>query len=102
MLSKSSCNTPYFLFANFRASSLAVIHFNANGDTARQIIINPFAFELHDFLVTDAAIILAGYHRMRPVIIHTSRFSNVVKVIPGLYAENTELLQILINDDSSF
>jgi len=103
LMNTSHRGDPYFLFANFERGRLEVIRFNnPTGDTTVYGILNPFAYTLLDFHVTDEAALLSGYYNEKPVILHHSFRTGRVKVVPGLYRDRSQLVQVEVNDDASF
>jgi hypothetical protein len=94
---------PHFLFANLASSRLEVVKFkNPTGERTVYEIYLPFKFSLVDFSITDHAILLSGYEKERPVVLHYSINSKKISVVPGLYFEGTKLFQVAGNNDSTF
>jgi hypothetical protein len=71
------------------------------GDTLQHIINNLVRLQLHEFEVTDGAAIIGGYFNTNPVVIHYSMRTGKTKVLPGIYGNRTELVQVKILDDNS-
>ena len=70
-----------------------------NGDTLRHIIRNLVSIELEAFEMTVGAAIIGGYFNQDPVVLHYSLATKKTKVLPGIYGEKIELVQVKIEDD---
>ena len=70
-----------------------------NGDTLRHIIRNMVTLELEAFEMTSNAAIIGGYFNQNPVVMHYSLSSKKTKVLPGIFGDKTELVQVTVGDD---
>ena len=72
-----------------------------SGDTLQHKIKNLVRLQLQEFEVTDGAAIIGGYYNTDPVVIHFDMSSGKTKVLPGIFGNRTELVQVKIMDDNS-
>ena len=74
----------------------------ATGDTLQHSIENMVRIDLQEFEMTDGAAILGGYYNTDPVVIHYDMTTDKTKVLPGIFGNRTELVQVKILEDDSF
>lgn len=94
----------YFLFRNENSSTRDLQLFQMSiftGDTLRYIVHNLVPLELREFEVTEGAAVIGGYYNMDPVVIHYDFKSRKTKVLPGIFGNRIELVQVKINEDNS-
>ena len=71
------------------------------GDTIQHNIKNLLRINIQEFEVTDGAAIIGGYYNTDPVVIHFDMSSGKTKVLPGIFGNKTELVQVKVMDDNS-
>ncbi len=89
----------YFLYQITRRGSkdlLLIRLSDSKGDTTHHIIRNLVPLQLNIFEVADSAALIGGYYNMDPVVIYYNFYRNKAKVLPGIYGNKTELVQIKI------
>lgn len=70
-----------------------------NGDTTHHIIRNLVILELNAFEMTSGAAILGGYYNQNPIVMHYSLTTKKTKVLPGIYGDKSELVQVKIEGE---
>lgn len=94
----------YFLLFNtsrYRSEDLLVYKIDAKtSDFAKMEIHTVFPIQLTFFEVLDDNIIFAGYTNYRPVLLTYNLEEQKPKVVPGFYDTNSDILDIIIDDDS--
>lgn len=70
-----------------------------HGDTTHFSIKNLIPIELSDFNVVGSAALLSGKVSHRAVVIHYNYIENKLKVLPGLYKNNTDITEIKVDDE---
>ncbi|MDL5049277.1 hypothetical protein QQ054_25000 [Oscillatoria amoena NRMC-F 0135] len=74
-----------------------------NGDWAKYEIENYIPFVPTHFEVTTKGVLIGGYYIGRiPLVIFFNFATRKTSVLPGLFNETGELIQIQVNDDESF
>lgn len=68
------------------------------GDTSRFEVNTVFPVTLTQFEVVGSTILLGGYANYRPVIIRYNLFDQRPQVVPGFYADYSELLRLETDD----
>ncbi len=95
----------YLLFKDGKSGNknLQLFVFDLKGENWHQYTIeNLFVIDLTHFEVTSNAAILGGYYNLKPVVIHYDLFEQKSKILPSVYNNRTELVQIKINDDDTY
>ena len=64
------------------------------------IIENSIPIELTEFTTVDNIILLGGYTNYRPTVIYYDLNTQKYRVVPGLYSNKSELLEIKTNDEN--
>ena len=59
-----------------------------------------FPLNLTEFTVSGNAVILGGYVNYMPAVIHYDLFSKKVKVLPGIYNNRSELVDISVDEET--
>lgn len=72
----------------------------ANGDTSMFSIKEIIPIELSDFNVVGDAALLSGMVNNRSAVIHYDMLDKKIKVLPGLYKSNSEILEVKVNDEN--
>jgi len=91
----------YLLFKYSKGNSrdLKVLELNLiNGDTTHHTIKNLIPIQLTEFEMTPGAALLGGYFSNNPFVIHYNLETHKSIVLPGIYQNKTELVQILVDD----
>ncbi len=97
-------NTGYLLFKSPNVSNdkMYVIVIDLATGRADQNEINyVFPLNLTEFTVTGNAAILGGYVNYMPAVIHYDLTSKKVKVLPGIYNNRSELIDIDVDEDTN-
>ncbi len=68
--------------------------------TARYTIDNAIPVELSEFTVVDNVVLLGGYVNFRPTVIYFDLLTDKYRVVPGLYANNSEILEIKTSEEN--
>jgi len=90
----------YFLFASndIRDRNLQLIEVDAkSGFTRVHVIKNIIPFSFFDMKVTGEAVIVAGYFNYRPFVIPFDFNERIPRVLPGLFSDKSEIVQIKVN-----
>ena len=88
-----------FVDSPYKKEEMSLLQFNvASGDTAHYDISTVFPIDLTYFEVVDHTIILGGIANDRPVALTFNVFEKKPKVLPGYYNNNSEILDIVIDD----
>lgn len=83
----------------YRQEELLVIRMDlVKGDTSRFSINTVFPVNLTQFEVVGSTILLGGYANHKPVIIRYNLFDQRPQVVPGFYADYSELLRLETDD----
>ena len=83
----------------YRQEELLVIRMDlVKGDTSRFGINTVFPVNLTQFEVVGSTILLGGYANYKPVIIRYNLFDQRPQVVPGFYADYSELLRLETDD----
>lgn len=83
----------------YRQEELLVIRMDLlKGDTSRFSINTVFPVNLTQFEVVGSTILLGGYANYKPVIIRYNLFDQRPQVVPGFYADYSELLRLETDD----
>ncbi|MBV6645313.1 MAG: hypothetical protein KI790_07675 [Cyclobacteriaceae bacterium] len=93
----------YFLFsdAQYKPEDLLVFEVEGGDGAMRTMeITTVFPVQLAYFEVVDKTIILGGSTNYRPVIITYHVDEQKPRVLPGIYDNNTQLLDVIIDDDA--
>jgi len=72
---------------------------DSNGDSTQHTIKNLVTIQLDIFEMTSDAALIGGYYNDDPVVLHYNLASKKLRVLPGIFGEKTELVQIKIEDD---
>jgi len=93
----------HLLFKDAKSGYKHLQLFVLDGENWHQYTIeNLFVIDLTHFEVTSNAAILGGYYNLRPVVIHYDFFEQKSIILPSVYNNKTELVQIKINDDDTY
>lgn len=94
----------YFLLFNtsrYRSEDLLVYKIDAiSSDFVKMEIHTVFPIQLTFFEVLDDNILFAGYTNYRPVLLTYNMEEQKPKVVPGFYDTNSDILDIIIDDES--
>ena len=93
----------YLLFKNIKGSSkdLKIIKLDiAKGDTTHYKVTNLIPIELSEFEMTQDAALIGGYFNYNPFVIHYDLRNEKSKVLPGIYQNRSELIQLKVDDVS--
>lgn len=94
----------YLLFKYNKSNSknLKLLQLNIqSGDTSHYTIKNLVPIDLTEFEMTHGAALLGGYYNYDPVVIHYSLSTSKSKILPGIYQNKTELIQIKVDDSKN-
>jgi len=69
------------------------------GDTTHYNIEKVFPIELTEFLVFNDAILFGGYVNLRPAVVYYGLKEKRMRVLPGFYNNNSELLEINLDHE---
>jgi len=95
----------YLLFNNDKTGKKHLELFEFFGDDRppeHYTIENLFAIHLTHFEVSDSAAIIGGYYNYRPVVMHYNLSNDKSIVLPGIYNNKTELIQIKVFANNSY
>jgi len=68
-----------------------------NGDTSHYYIEKLFPIELTEFMIFNNSILFGGYVNLRPAVVYYGLEEKRMRVLPGFYNNNSELLEINID-----
>lgn len=89
-----------FEINQYNTHDLMLIQLNAvTGDTTYHRIKNLVAIELHEFEMSRTAAIIGGYYNNNPVVIHYDLATKKTRVLPGVYGDKTEIVQLKVEGD---
>lgn len=74
----------------------------ATGQISHTTIRNFIPFAFHDFKVLDNMVLLSGYYNYRPVVILYDIEKRMPRVLPGIYNDKTELIDVAVNNNNTF
>ncbi len=92
----------YLLFKYERHGSknLKILKLNLeNGDTTHFTIKNLVPIQLTEFEMTPKAALLGGYFNSNPLVIYYNLETQKSKVLPGIYENRTELIQLKVEEE---
>ncbi len=92
----------YLLFKYERHGSkdLKILQLNIqNGDTTQFTIKNLVPIQLTEFEMTPKAALLGGYFNTNPLVIYYDLETEKSKVLPGIYENRTELIQLMVEEE---
>lgn len=92
----------YLLFKHEKGNSkdMKILELSlATGDTTQYTIENLVPIRLTEFEMTPNAALLGGYFSDNPVVIHYDLNEDKSIVLPGIYQNKTELIQIRVEDE---
>jgi hypothetical protein len=92
----------YFLYqiTDHGSHDLMLLQMDADtGDTLNYTISNLVPLQLEAFEMAPGAALIGGYFNQDPVVIHYSLESKKTKVLPGIFGNKTELVQVKIERD---
>jgi hypothetical protein len=69
------------------------------GDTVQHMIKNLVTIQLEIFEMTDEAALIGGYFNEDPVVLYYNLMDRKLKVLPGIFGERTELVQVKVEDE---
>ena len=93
----------YLLFKYIKGNSrdLRIIQMDlAKGDTTHYIVRNLVPIQLSEFEMTENAALIGGYFNYNPFVIHFDLETEKSKVLPGIYQNKTELIQLKVDDET--
>ena len=92
----------YLLYKYQKGSSkdLKIIKMDMEGDTTHYTVSNLIPIELSEFEMTQDAALIGGYFNFNPFVIHYSLIDGKSKVLPGIYQNRSELIQLKVDDVS--
>lgn len=94
----------YLLFrmGEYAKDDLKIVKINMDtGDEVYYDLQQIVAVNLTEFTVIGNAALLGGYVNYRPAMIHYSFDEQKIKVLPGIYKNNSELLEVDVNEDNN-
>jgi len=95
----------YFLFreGDKDSNKFGLIQIHINDFTIKEYDIkHEFSFRLTHFSVVDENIIFGGYVSREPALMLYETASQFIKVIPGFFLKDTELLDVTVNYNNTF
>lgn len=99
---------PGYLYFLYRAgetsrNNLQLIEFKTNGELSGRFEINPeLDFKLTHFIKAGSKMILGGYVSKEPVILIYEMATNLIKVVPGFFQKDNELVDLRANQNKTF
>ena len=93
----------YLLFrmGQYVKDDLKIIKINMQSGTSQEFDIKQIVpINLTEFTIVGDAALLGGYVNYRPAMIHYSFEKQKIKVLPGIYRNHSELLELDINEDN--
>ncbi|MEN8249081.1 MAG: hypothetical protein ABFS32_09120 [Bacteroidota bacterium] len=89
-----------FEIAEYNTHDLMLIQLNATtGDTTYHRIKNLVSIELREFEMSETAAIIGGYYNNNPVVIHYNLETKKTRVLPGIFGNRTEIVQLKVEGD---
>jgi len=95
----------YFIqrYRDYTKNDLQITTLNCDQQIFKRYIIRNFIpFTPTEFYITHKAAIIGGYFRDTPVVVYFDFYKQQAKVVPGLFNEPGELMQIKPYTDGSF
>lgn len=94
----------YLLFSNFASAdrNLELVIFYPDGRAGRSIVKNYIPFNFFDFKVTEKSLLISGYFNYRPLVINYNFENRIPQVLPGLFNDKAQIIEIKVNEDKSF
>ena len=89
----------FFLFQTLdqRSHDLLMVQMNEyTGDTIMHIVKNLVRINLTIFEMSNNSVLIGGYYNQEPVVMHYDLTTKKNKVLPGIFGDRTELVQIKI------
>jgi len=89
----------FFLFQAIdqRSHDLLMVQMNEyTGDTLMHTVKNLVQLNLTIFEMSNNSVLIGGYYNQEPVVMHYDLISKKTKVLPGIFGDRTELVQIKI------
>lgn len=94
------------LFENgsYRGQDMVMLNMAAeSGDTVQHSIKRIVPVNLNYFEIIGQTVILGGQYNYRPAVVHYDMLTRKIKVLPGIYQNNGELIDIIPNKkDNTF
>jgi hypothetical protein len=89
-------NNYFFLFQLIdQASDLLVIQMNEfSGDTIMHTVKNMVRINITVFEMADDAVLIGGTYNQEPVVLHYDLLTRKTRVLPGIFGDKTELIQV--------
>ncbi len=100
--------TPDFLFYLFTkgdsdSNEFIIIQLNYHDNSLREYQIeHEFKFRITHFSVVGQNPIFGGYISLEPAVLHFDLATETLKVIPGFFLKDTELLDLNVNQNQTF
>lgn len=103
--SKYSNGNVFLLFREFSVNkkNLRLIQVDIEtGEAQQHIIPNIIPFNFFDMILTEEAIVIAGYLNYRPIAFLFNFYERIPRILPGFFNERAELDQMVVNDNGQF
>lgn len=97
--------TLYFIFSRNepKNKNLELISFDAKDGGARSVIIKNFIpIDLFDFKVARNSVLIGGYFNTRPIVIMYDILEGIPILLPGLFGNKMELIELGVNSNQTF
>ncbi len=95
----------YFLFSRNQPKdrNMELISFNQEDGSALSYIIRNFIpLDFFDFKVIGQSAVIAGYYNFRPLVFLYNLSEGIPVVLPGLFGDRSELIQLTANSNNTF
>lgn len=84
-------------------SNLLLVEYDINsGESVRYDIKNQFNFKLTHFTIVEKNAVLGGYVSREPAVVIYDKEARQLKVVPGFFTSDTELLDLRMNQNGTF
>lgn len=95
----------HLLFANENTKDHNLLLLSVDGSTgstSKQAIRNFIPLAFQEFKIINDVVLLGGYYNYRPVVILYNLKEKIPRVLPGIFDEKSQLIEIKINDPFTF
>lgn len=94
----------FVLFSTFssNAKALKLLTFNTKGSAFEVPIKNYIPFSYFDFVATQESILISGHFNYRPVVILYNFTEKIPRVLPGVFLDDTRLIELKVNDNNTY
>lgn len=83
--------------------SLSLVSFSVtSGEVDNYLIRNFIPFAFYDFKVINNAVLIGGYFNYRPLVVLYNLDEQIPRVLPGFFNERAQLIEMKVNDNSTF